>query len=142
MSNLNYNYHKKMENTLKQPKAKGNLKNPVEDNLKSLKYVGRPNVKSDCILKKYKENDFEEKIGKMFDRQKFKISSEFNQKNSKIFLKDKDECMKAEVLDDTIPNNSNKNSKLSTIIKNSNIKNSFYSFGSSNYVKDIVDSLK
>ena len=142
MSNLNYNYHKKMENTLKQPKAKGNLKNFVEDNLKSLKYVGRPNVKSDCILKKYKENDFEEKIEKMFDRKKFKISNKFNKKNSEIFLKDKDECMKKINLDDTIPNKSNKNLKLSSIKKNSNIKNSFYSIESSNYVKDIVDSLK
>ena len=131
-----------MKNIQKYSQKKDNLKCSVVENPKSFKYVGRPNVKSDCILKKYKENDFEEKIEKMFDRKKFKISNKFNKKNSEIFLKDKDECMKKINLDDTIPNKSNKNLKLSSIKKNSNIKNSFYSIESSNYVKEIVDLLK
>ena len=131
-----------MENIYNHSNDKGNLKNGIEDNPKSFKYVGRPKVKSDNTLEKFKENDFEKKVKKMFDRKKFKISNEFNQKNSEIFLKDKDECMKDEELDDNIPNNSRKSSDFSPIKKDYNTKNSFYSIESSNYVKEIVGLLK
>ena len=94
-----------MENIYNHSNDKEDLKNCIEDNPKSFKYVGRPKVKSDNTLEKFKENDFEKKVKKMFDRKKFKISNEFNQKNSEIFLKDKDEYMKDEELDDNIPNN-------------------------------------
>ena len=131
-----------MENIYNHSNDKGNLKNGIEDNPKSFKYVGRPKVKSDNTLEKFKENDFEKKVKKMFDRKKFKISNEFNQKNSEIFLKDKDECMKDEELDDTIPHKKKKHLDFSRIKKNYNKINSFYSIESSNYVEEIVDLLK
>ena len=120
---------------------KENPKNNIEDNT-SPSFNSKRKIKSDNRLETHEEINFENKVVKMFKRNKFKLSNEFNQKNSEIFLKDKDECMKEEDLDDTIPHKKKKHLDFSRIKKNYNKINSFYSIESSNYVKEIVDLLK
>ena len=120
---------------------KENPKNNIEDNT-SPSFNSKRKIKSDNRLETHEEINFENKVVKMFKRNKFKLSNEFNQKNSEIFLKDKDECMKEEDLDDTIPHKKKKHLDFSRIKKNYNKINSFYSIESSNYVEEIVDLLK
>ena len=120
---------------------KENPKNNIEDNT-SPSFNSKRKIKSDNRLETHEEINFENKGEKMFKRNKFKLSNEFNQKNSEIFLKDKDECMKEEDLDDTIPHKKKKHLDFSRIKKNYNKINSFYSIESSNYVEEIVDLLK
>ena len=120
---------------------KENPKNNIEDNT-SPSFNSKRKIKSDNRLETHEEINFENKVEKMFKRNKFKLSNEFNQKNSEIFLKDKDECMKEEDLDDTIPHKKKKHLDFSRIKKNYNKINSFYSIESSNYVEEIVDLLK
>ena len=118
-----------------------NFETCIEEKNISPSYNPNRKIKSENKLEIHGETNFEKKIKKMFDRKKFKLGNEFNQKNSEIFLKDKDECMKDVVLDDTIPHNKKKHLDLSGIKKNQ-IQNSFCSVGSSVYVKEIVDLLK
>ena len=120
---------------------KENPKNNIEDNT-SPSFNSKRKIKSDNRLETHEEINFENKVEKMFKRNKFKLSNEYNQKNSEIFLKDKDECMKEEDLDDTIPHKKKKHLDFSRIKKNYNKINSFYSIESSNYVEEIVDLLK
>ena len=117
----------------------GSREKEIEEQFKKEreKLAGKIN---DLELKIYTIND--EKTNLARENKKLQLQiDEFNQKNSEIFLKDKDECMKDVVLDDTIPHNKKKHLAVSGIQKNQN-KNSFYSVGSSNYVKEIVDLLK
>ena len=113
----------------------------IEENA-SPSFPTKRKIESDNKLELHRRTNFEKKVKKMFIRKKFKLSNEFNQKNSEIFLKNKDECMKDVYLDDTIPNKKKKNLNYSKINKNYSKINSFYSIGSSNYVKEIIDLLK
>ena len=120
---------------------KCNFETYIEENIPP-SYNPNRKIKSENKLEIHGGTNFEKKIKKMFDRKKFKLSDEFNQKNSELFLKDKDECMREVDLDDRIPNNKKKHLDVSGIKSNYNKINSFYSIESSNYVKEIVDLLK
>ena len=129
-----------MENTQNNSKDNNKFETCIKENI-SPSFNSKRKIKSENKLEINVETNFEKKVRKMFSRKKFKLSKEFNQKNSEIFLKEKDEFMKEVILDDTISRNKKKNLDFSAIKKNQN-KNSFYSVGSSNYVKEIVDLLK
>ena len=131
-----------MENSHKHLEDKGNFETCIEDKNISPSFNSKRNIKSDNKLEIHGEINFEKKVKNMFDRKKFKLSNEFNEKNCEIFLRDKDECMKDVILDDTIPHKKKKHLDFSGIQKNYNKINSFYSIGSSGYVKEIVDLLK
>ena len=127
-----------MKNSPNHPSDKDNIENCAEKN--EINFFDRK-AKSDKKLETRGKTNFEKKIRKMFDRKKFKLSHKFNQKNSEIFLKDKDECMKDVELDDTIPDNLDE-SLCSKIKKKHNKLSSFCSIESLNYIKEIVDLLK
>ena len=130
-----------MENIHIHSNDEGNFKNGIEENVIPL-HNSKRKIKSGDRLIAHKKTNFEKKVSKLFDKKKFKLSNKFNQKNSEIFLKEKDECMKEMNLEDSIPLNKKKRLYYSKIKKNSNKLNSFYSVASSEYVKEIVDLLK
>ena len=57
------------------------------------------------------EYDFEEKLKKLFDSQKFTIGNQFDQEGSDKFLNEKDECLKLMDLDYTVLYSTKKDSK-------------------------------
>ena len=66
-------------------------------------------LKSDKLL--YFEINFDEKLKKFFDKEKFKIGDQFDQKGSEKFLSEKDENLKLMDLDYTILYSPKKDSK-------------------------------
>ena len=61
----------------------------------------KPKLKSEKELKHDKDSEFENKIKKIFQQNKFCINNEYDHNGAEKFLKEKDECLKKIEFDDS-----------------------------------------
>ena len=117
-----------------------------------------PKGKHDINSQKLADNNFEKKVQKMFERKKFVLDNSFDYEGSENFLKDKDECMKNMNLSDEIEEEnpskrfkrkqkfkrimkSSDDRRTSKIIQRRKKRESFFSFGSSGCVDEVLNLL-
>ena len=117
-----------------------------------------PKGKHDINSQKLPDDNFEKKVEKMFERKKFVLDNSFDYEGSENFLKDKDECMKNMHLSDEIEEEnpskrikrkqkfkrimkSSDDRRTSKIIQRRKKRESFFSFGSSGCVDEVLNLL-